>query len=404
MKSILSEYINKGWGIIELQNELQRLIKEYNKITKRNLFVYASDINKGRIKNVTVSLVQDDFYNIQDILRQGTFKKIDVYIETPGGSGEAAEEIAKFLRKKFSEVNFVIAGESKSAGTILVLSGDNIYMTETGSLGPIDAQVRIGRSVVSAHDYVEWVEERRAEAQKTGKLNPFDALMVAQISPGELKGIQNSLDFAKDLVREWLEKYKFKNWKITKTRKQKVTPKMRKDRAYEVANMLCDHTFWRTHGRSLKIDDLKEVLVIEDLDKTPPLAEVVYRIKTIIRLIFDSSTIYKLYYLKDFKLAKTFSVSGNPSMNLPHPIKQQKGVIPVQSLEVGISCPKCKTKDKVVGYVGISSTEIKTLKLPISPNVKDNDIFVCGSCNFAIDLKPIKNQIENQTKKPVTFK
>jgi ClpP class serine protease len=70
--------------------------------------------------------------------------KIDFYTETPGGSGEAAEEIAKFLRKKFEGVNFVIAGEAKSAGTILVLSGDNIYMTDTGSLGPIDAQVKIG--------------------------------------------------------------------------------------------------------------------------------------------------------------------------------------------------------------------------------------------------------------------
>ena len=76
------------------------------------------------------------FYNIQDILRESPHTKIDFYIETPGGSGEAAEEIAKFLRKKFDEVNFVVAGEAKSAGTILVLSGDNIYMTDTGSLGP----------------------------------------------------------------------------------------------------------------------------------------------------------------------------------------------------------------------------------------------------------------------------
>lgn len=60
----------------------------------------------------------------------------------------------------------MIAGEAKSAGTILVLSGDNIFMTDTGSLGPIDAQVRIGRSVVSAHDYKEWIDLKREEALK----------------------------------------------------------------------------------------------------------------------------------------------------------------------------------------------------------------------------------------------
>ena len=149
MASILKEYIGKRLGVLDLQNELQKLIAAYNKHTGRCLFVYAADLNKGRARGVDVSLVQDDFYTIQDILRESDKKKIDFYIETPGGSGEAAEEIAKFLRKKFDEVTFVIAAEAKSAGTILVLSGDNIYMTDTGSLGPIDAQVKIGRSVVS---------------------------------------------------------------------------------------------------------------------------------------------------------------------------------------------------------------------------------------------------------------
>ena len=68
------------------------------------------------------------------------FQRIDMYIETPGGSGETAEEVAKFLRNNFDTVSFVVCGEAKSAGTIIVLSGDEILMTETGSLGPIDAQ------------------------------------------------------------------------------------------------------------------------------------------------------------------------------------------------------------------------------------------------------------------------
>ena len=64
-----------------------------------------------------------------------------MYIETPGGSGETAEEVVKFLRNNFDTVSFVVSGEAKSAGTIIVLSGDEILMTETGSLGPIDAQM-----------------------------------------------------------------------------------------------------------------------------------------------------------------------------------------------------------------------------------------------------------------------
>lgn len=297
MASILNEYVSKALGLIDLQNELQRLISEYNKMTNRYLFVYASDITKGRTRGVDVSLVQDDFYNIQDILRESEKENIDFYIETPGGSGEAAEEIAKFLRKKFKEVNFLIAGEAKSAGTILVLSGDNIYMTDTGSLGPIDAQVKIGRTVVSAHDYKEWVDNKRIEAQNNGSLNPFDAVMVAQISPGEILAIINSLEFAKDLVTDWLATYKFKNWTITKNKQQTVDETKRKARAKEVAELLCNHTNWRTHGRSLKIEDFEGLLLIDRIDDNPQLADIVYRIKTVIRLIFDMSTIYKIYYL-----------------------------------------------------------------------------------------------------------
>jgi ATP-dependent protease ClpP protease subunit len=39
-------------------------------------------------------------------------------IETPGGSGEAAEEIVEFLYSKYNTVDFIISGEAKSAGTL----------------------------------------------------------------------------------------------------------------------------------------------------------------------------------------------------------------------------------------------------------------------------------------------
>ncbi|MCK6600341.1 MAG: ATP-dependent Clp protease proteolytic subunit [Bacteroidetes bacterium] len=405
MASILNEYISKRFGLLDLQNELHRLLKLYNKHTSRYMFVYAADINKARNGSIDVSLVQDDFYNIQDILRESKETQIDFYIETPGGSGEAAEEIAKFLRKKFSEVNFVIAGEAKSAGTILVLSGDNIFMTETGSLGPIDAQVKIGRSVVSAHDYKEWVDSKRLEAEKNGRLNPFDAVMVAQISPGELYGVINSLEFAKDLVKEWLEQYKFKNWEKTRTLKTVVTPEFRKRRANEVADMFCDHTTWRTHGRSLKIEDLKEVLIIERIEEDKILADIVYRIKTVIRLIFDGSTVYKLFFVDDLKISKTFTVSPGGHLPLGSPFPQTQGKKQqIDAVELDIQCPKCSKRHKVNGYMELDSQQITERKLPINQNIKDNDILICDNCNFALDLKPIKNQVESQTKRKVNFK
>jgi hypothetical protein len=404
MPSIISEYASKRMGPHDLRQELKKLITAYNKHTGRVLFVYAADTNKSRVQGVNISLVQDDFYTIQDILREATFKDIDVYLETPGGSGEAAEEIARFLRGKFDTVDFVIAAESKSAGTILALSGDRIHMTSTGSLGPIDAQVRIGRSVVSAHDYIEWIEQKRTEAEKAGKLNPFDAVMVAQISPGELSGVVNSLEFAKDLVKDWLEKHKFKNWEKTETRKLEVTPEMRKRRAEEVAGILCDHTTWRTHGRSLKISDLKENLQIESIDADKALADIVYRIRTIVRMLFDSSTIYKLYFMADFEMAKTYA--PGPATGLPiTPPPTRKGSKTVDAVEFNVKCPKCNKIHKVLGVMDIPGSEAAKHGVPLNPRVTRDEVLMCDSpdCNFAIDLKPVKSQLELQSKRRIAL-
>lgn len=404
MASILNEYISKRWGVLEYKQELRNLIKKYSNLTGRNIFIYAADFNKGR-RGIDVSLMQDDFYTIQDILRESNKEQIDFYIETPGGSGEAAEEIARFLHKKFKEVNFIIAGEAKSAGTILALSGDNIYMCETGSLGPIDAQIKIGRSIVSAYDYKKWIDEKRLEASTSGKLNPFDAIMVAQISPGEIYGVTNSLDFAKILVQDWLVKYKFKNWKETQSSHKKVTKKMKEDRAKDIADYLCKHTEWKTHGRSLKIDDLKDLLLIENIDENPSLADIVYRIKTIIRLIFDSSTDYKLYFWEDFNITRTATVANANMPTAPIPVPKNQ-TQQVEQVVIEIDCPKCGKKHKIPGYFDIDSATIKRLKLPTNNIIKDNDVLVCDGlgCGLNIDLKPIKSQIETQSNKKITLK
>lgn len=130
---LMSEYIQKRMGAAELEKELLKYISEYNKYKKTYLIIYASAI--GKQLPGLLSLCMDDYYTIYDMLRNGDGKQLDFYIETPGGSGEAAEEIVKFIRDKFEVVNFVISGEAKSAGTLLALSGDEILMTKSGSLG-----------------------------------------------------------------------------------------------------------------------------------------------------------------------------------------------------------------------------------------------------------------------------
>ncbi len=385
----MNEYINRKMTMMGLEDELINLIKQYNNLRKTHLVVYAGAIGK-QIPDLALSM--DDYYTIYDMLKDVKLDSLDFYIETPGGSGEAAEEIGKFIREKFENIVFVISGESKSAGTILALSGDEIFMTKTGSLGPIDAQLRIGRTVGSAYDYMEWVQEKKAEAQKNGMLNPFDATMVAQISPSELKGVYNSLEFAKDIVKEWIAKYKFKDWIVTETRKKPVTDEMKRERADEIAKELTNHSKWRTHGRSLKIDDLENIgLRIKRLDDDPTLAEIIYRIQTIIRIIFSSSTNYKIIVTEKDKLFKQAINAGTPR---PVPNKN------TNVIEVDIKCQKCKKNYKFYAKFIDEPKIDEDYKIKgIKPFPKGNKL-ICD-CGFEMNLDGIEKEIESKVSKKI---
>lgn len=389
--SLMNEYINRRLSGPELESELLKLISEYNKLRDTYLFVYAAVIGKPI---PAVPLEQGDFYVVRDLLAgKKDLQKVDMYIETPGGSGETAEEIVRFLRNNFDPVSFVVSGEAKSAGTIIVLSGDEILMTETGSLGPIDAQIKIGRSVVSAYDYIEWVEKKRKEAETQGALNPFDAIIVAQITPGELGSVFHALKFAEDLVVEWLINYKFKKWTVTETRKIPVTEEMKRKRAEEIAKELTDHSKWRLHGRSIKIDDLEEIgLKVTRVDNDQKLAEIVYRIQTVCRLLFESTTTFKIFATQDNKIFRQAVPVGAP-------IRIPKMQTP-DAVEIEQKCPKCGEIYKIYAKLAPNpQIDVDFKNKGFVPFPKDAKI-IC-KCGFEIDLLGIKNQIEIQTERKI---
>lgn len=380
----LTEYIRKIQKGFEPEMELNSLIKKYNKEKDTYLFIYSSAINKINIPDLALSM--DDYFVIYDMLKNLNKDKIDFYIETPGGSGEAAEEIVEFLHRQFNNVSFVVSGEAKSAGTLIVLSGDDIYMTESGSLGPIDAQIQIGRGRISAYDYKEWVEEKYDEAEKKKELNPFDAVMIAQISPGELKGVYNSLEYAGDLVKKWLPKYKYKNWKKTETRGLDVTPKMKIKAADNVVEELWNHRKWRSHGRSIKIDDLTNIgLKIKRIDDNKKLCDIVYRIQTILRLIFDSSTAYKLFATESETIKRTADSKKNVQKIVP---RNKADVV-----ELRINCEKCGKEHflyaKFINDIRIDADFKRKKALPFPKNNR----LKCD-CGFIMDLTGLKRDLE----------
>ena len=78
-----------------MEAELLNLISQYNKERDTYLFVYAAAVDK---QVPHVPLEQGDYYIIRDLLAdKKDNQKVEMYIETPGGRGETAEDIVRFL-------------------------------------------------------------------------------------------------------------------------------------------------------------------------------------------------------------------------------------------------------------------------------------------------------------------
>lgn len=190
-----------------------------------------------------------------------------VLLETTGGLIHVAERIAKILRHHYRRVAFLVPSEALSAGTILVMSGDSIYMDYASMLGPIDPQIRTSSgNWVPALGYLEQYE-RMVQKADEGRLNSAElAYMIENFDPAELYQYEQEKELSIALLEEWLAKYKFKNWKRTKSEGTKVTAQMRRERAADIALKLNDTNRWHSHSRGIPIEvlqrDLK--LLIDD--------------------------------------------------------------------------------------------------------------------------------------------
>jgi hypothetical protein len=185
--------------------------------------------------------------------------KLVVLLDTPGGVVEVVERIVRVFRTFYKEVYFLIPDRALSAGTILAMSGDAIYMDYHSVLGPIDPQVEREGKLVPALSYLEQFERLKARSA-SGELTTAEVVLIQKLDLAELHQFELARDLSISLLKQWLTTYKFKDWKVTATRKLEVTPEMREERADSIARALNRHDRWQTHGRGISMQTLIDEL------------------------------------------------------------------------------------------------------------------------------------------------
>lgn len=189
--------------------------------------------------------------------------RLVIFLNTPGGDALAVEQMVNVTRHHYEEVEFVVPDYAFSAGTLFCMSGDKIHMDYSSSLGPIDPQVPVKGDYVPALGYLDKVNEMIGKPE----LSMAEIIMLQQQDLAMLRYYEQARDLTISLLKEWLVKYKFRNWNTHRTHDvgTPVTEEQKEERAREIAQDLGDNKKWHSHGRHIGIKALQALhLDIED--------------------------------------------------------------------------------------------------------------------------------------------
>lgn len=226
--------------------------------------------------------------NELEVLAEGKkTNKLVVIIQTPGGIIEVVQRIVETLRYHYEEVEFIIPNFAMSAGTVLVMSGDAIHMDYFSVLGPIDPQVvNANGQYVPALGYLdhysELIQKSRDGELTTAEMN----YLIENFDSAELYQFEQARLLSINLLKDWLVRYKFKNWTKTESRGVPVTNQYRTRRATSIAKKLSNSSHWHSHGRGISMEVLRRDLnlQIEDFGQNPKIS---YNVRTYNSLLIE---------------------------------------------------------------------------------------------------------------------
>jgi hypothetical protein len=183
-------------------------------------------------------------------------KGLDLILHTPGGEAAATESIVYYLRKMFGDdIRAVVPQLALSAGTMISLACKEILMGEHSSLGPIDPQVQ----GIPAHGIIEEFRRAKDEIQANPASIPVWQPIIAKYMPTLIGESEKSIDWANEMVRQWLKEVMFAGTADAEAK------------ANMVVKELGDHALTKSHARHISRDwakqlGLKVVSLEEDRD------------------------------------------------------------------------------------------------------------------------------------------
>ncbi|MCD8195481.1 MAG: ATP-dependent Clp protease proteolytic subunit [Coprobacillus sp.] len=205
---IKEEIESKENGNLHLEGAPLRCnyLKEIASITQRNVISYYSSFLEDDDK--TISEIEDEDLTgfINAVSSMDTSVGLDLIINTPGGSVEAAESIIKYLHSKFNDIRVIVVVACLSAGTLIAASSNTILMGPNSFLGPTDPQFFSG---IPASSILKEFDRAKKEIEEDPSKKEYWEMRLKGYPIGFNEYVKDSIRIVKDDLREWLSSYMF---------------------------------------------------------------------------------------------------------------------------------------------------------------------------------------------------
>ena len=132
---------------------------------------------------------------------------LELLLHSPGGNADIAYQIVRVFRRHCRKLNVIIPLTAKSAGTLMCLGADAIYMGEFADLGPIDVQIQDplekGAKSISPLDEFKSAEFLRDYALEV--LDFFTLMVIRRSGMSVKEALHESVAFTTGLMRPLYE-------------------------------------------------------------------------------------------------------------------------------------------------------------------------------------------------------
>lgn len=187
----------------------QALIREIEGMTGRRLIVYFANI-----LHPASAIAATDVAPFNElVLDCPQNSDVDLILQTPGGDADAAEKLIIMLRNRARSFRLIVTERAKSAGTLMSLAADEIVMSISSELGPIDPQITINQpdgKIIQrpAQSFLDGLEQiKRDVLNNNGQINAAFFPLLSQLDPALLDYCTKSIERSKAFARKWLCNY-----------------------------------------------------------------------------------------------------------------------------------------------------------------------------------------------------